>query len=148
MTTHIEWKKHIQSLSTNRKVKHDISLNIPTYPHFFLYLYFGISISYHYHHLIPLLFCIFSFTQLLVSNSSIFTLLTFEFLLIFIFTFIILCFVFYFVILSTGASSPLFNLCFLTITYLFCFCCRCSMNLDSRQNSALSIFFFLTTQMI
>ena len=129
-------------------MKYDISLNIPTYPHYFFCLYFGISISYHYHHLISVLFCIFSFTQLLVSNSSIFTVLTFEFLLIFIFTFIILCFVFYFVILSTGASSPLFNLSFLTITYLFCFCCRCSLNLDSRQNSALSIFFFLTTQMI
>ena len=129
-------------------MKYDILLNIPTYPHFFLCLYFGISISYHYHHLISVLFCILSFTQFLVSNSSIFTFLTFEFLLIFIFTFIIYVMSSFFVILSTGASSSLFNISFLTITFLFCFCFCCSMDLDSRQNSALSIFFFLTMQMI
>ena len=63
-------------------------------PHVFLCLYFHILVS--YHHFIFLLFHIFSSTRLLVSNSLIFTLLTFEFLLIFIFTFIILCFVFLF----------------------------------------------------
>ena len=30
-TTHIEWKKYLKSLSTNGKVKHGTSLNIPTY---------------------------------------------------------------------------------------------------------------------